>query len=143
MTIELEEKLAQEFDFMKNKHEAFRYNYEDKDAPIPCECDDGWFQIIYDLCKGIQDVLNESETLIIKVCQIKEKFGTLRFYYSLCEYNSDSEKDREASNKIEQLIREAENRSEVTCEWCGKQGKLRRDGWLICLCDECNGEREK
>jgi len=57
------------------------------------------------------------------VGQVKEKFGTLRYY---CPGN----------DRIYRLIGMAETLSEVTCEDCGKRGKLRnKGGWLSTMCD--------
>ena len=64
-----------------------------------------------------------------KVFQIKEKFGTLRFYAS---YTSAEMSDR---------IREAELESAKTCEQCGRPGRLRTDRrWTETICDECDNE---
>lgn len=56
--------------------------------------------------------------------QVKEKFGSLRFYAD--NISADQEK----------YIAFAENMSERTCEVCGKRGKLRTGGWLRTLCNE-------
>lgn len=61
----------------------------------------------------------------ITISQIKEKFGTLRFYI----YGG--------SDAIDKLIDTAEDLSSVTCEQCGQSGELRDNGWLFTLCDEC------
>lgn len=58
------------------------------------------------------------------VSQVKEKFGTLRFY---CPGN----------DAIFQYTRWAEYLSSITCELCGKYGKLRDGGWITTRCDEC------
>ena len=63
--------------------------------------------------------------------QIKEKFGTLRFYY-----NGGDE-------TIQGMVRMAESMSAVTCETCGSPGKLRRGGWLQTLCDRHQEEYQK
>ena len=55
--------------------------------------------------------------------QVKEKFGTLNFYYA------------GGDQYISGLVDMAENMSAVTCETCGNPGKLRRGGWLRTLCD--------
>ena len=134
MTIELEKQLQKEFPFMSNCHGAYQYNYEDKTAPVPCECNDGWYNIIYELCQGIQKILSENNDCILTMCQVKEKFGSLCFYYDFCG-------PREVSDKIDDLIDVAEGKSIVTCEWCGKPGKMRKGGWMLCLCDECENNR--
>lgn len=62
--------------------------------------------------------------------QVKEKFGTLRFYY----HGGDS--------KIDGMVRMAESMSACTCETCGAPGVLRSGGWLQTLCDTHAGDRE-
>ena len=55
--------------------------------------------------------------------QIKEKFGTLRFYYT----GGDDE--------ISGMVRMAESMSGVVCEECGAPGKRRGSGWIYTACD--------
>lgn len=57
--------------------------------------------------------------------QVKEKFGTLRFYYM------------GGDDFIEGLEAFMNYLSAKTCENCGREGKLRGGGWILCLCDEC------
>jgi hypothetical protein len=84
-------------------------------------CDKGWLELIADC---------HSELLSIdpnyKILQIKEKFGTLRFYAepSTTEH---FEKFRLIIDKYEQL-------SAQTCEMTGMKGVLmKRDGWYKTL----------
>lgn len=56
--------------------------------------------------------------------QIKEKFGTLRFYY----YGGDE--------YIHGLEAMAESMTSVTCEKCGKPGKPSNNGWVRVLCED-------
>jgi hypothetical protein len=99
------------------------------------ECGDGWFQIINQLCNNIQhhiDWKNKDSEVVPQVVamQIKEKFGTLRFYYS------------GGDDYINGLCAMAESMSGVTCEVCGKPGESRNEGWIKVLCDEHNEERQ-
>ena len=55
--------------------------------------------------------------------QVKEKFGTLRFYY----YGGD-----DYCRGVESL---ADSLSAVTCEVCGSPGKLLTQGWHRTLCE--------
>jgi len=55
--------------------------------------------------------------------QVKEKFGTLRFYYT----GGDDE--------ISGMVRMAESMSGVTCEECGNPGERRGGGWIYTACD--------
>ena len=43
---------------------------------------------------------------------------------------------------MSKAISEAEDKSAETCENCGKPGKVRGQGWVVCRCDECY-ERDK
>ena len=62
--------------------------------------------------------------------QVKEKFGTLRFYYS----GGDDE--------ISGMVRMAESMSGVTCEGCGNIGERRGGGWVHTYCTPCEEARE-
>lgn len=55
--------------------------------------------------------------------QIKEKLGTLRFYYS------------GGDDDVSGMVRMAESMSAFTCEECGSPGKRRSTRWLRTLCD--------
>lgn len=59
----------------------------------------------------------------VKIVQVKEKFGTLRFYVD----GADAE--------INGMIRMAENVSCYTCEVCGNPGKRTSAGWIQTLCE--------
>ena len=100
------------------------------------ECGDGWFNIINHLCQNIQhhlDWKNRNGEVVpqVVVDQVKEKFGTLRFYY----HGGD--------DYISGLVSMAESMSGVTCEECGKPGESRNEGWIKVLCDEHHTEREE
>jgi len=63
--------------------------------------------------------------------QVKEKFGTLRFYYT----GGDDE--------ISGMVRMAESMSAITCEGCGKPGTQTKGGWIKTICEPCEEERSK
>jgi len=56
--------------------------------------------------------------------QVKEKFGTLRFYYT------------GGDDYISGMVTMAESMSGVTCEECGKPGERVGGGWITTLCEE-------
>lgn len=103
------------------------------------ECSAGWHAVISKLCLGIEKLIvamPEAERfqeeapgeLLYGVAQVKEKFGTLRFYMH-CE-----------SEGMTALIDAAEGESAKTCETCGKPGVLRTDRyWIYTSCDDCYG----
>ena len=94
--------------------------------------DDGWFELLKELSDKIV-----TSGIAVRAMQVKEKFGTLRFYVDYPQGSSNDD-----WHKIESLIREAEEKSAVTCEFCGKPGQERSEGWIKTLCDDCNTERE-
>jgi hypothetical protein len=84
------------------------------------ECNSGWYQLIKDLIVDLIELGWNKE-----VCQVKEKFGGLRFYIN------------EGSDEIHARISKAEDLSYQTCEVTGKPGLLRQDiGWWTTLCEE-------
>ena len=85
---------------------------------------DGWLGIIKRLIEDLIELGWDKE-----ICQVKEKFGGLRFYI-----NSGSE-------EIWQRIHLAESASYITCETCGELGEARGGGWIQTLCDEHAGDR--
>jgi hypothetical protein len=91
------------------------------------ECGDGWADLLVELCQKIQsrlNILHKDLAKDIVALQVKEKYGTLRFYVS---YHDEL---------IELCIADAEKKSACTCEQCGKPGKLRGQAWLYTACDE-------
>jgi len=84
------------------------------------ECGPGWNQLIKDLITDLIEMGWDKE-----ICQIKEKFGGLRFYTN------------ETTDEMYDRISKAEADSYETCEETGRPGKLRQDlGWWVTLCDE-------
>ena len=62
--------------------------------------------------------------------QVKEKFGTLRFYYS------------GGDDYISGMVSLAESMTGVTCEECGNTGERRGGGWVHTYCTPCEEARE-
>jgi len=93
------------------------------------ECGDGWYNIIDQLCNNIQHHIdwshkNKDKESVPQVVaeQVKEKFGTLRFYY------------QGGDDEISGMVRMAESMSGVTCEKCGSPGSTGGRGWISTLC---------
>lgn len=93
------------------------------------ECGDGWYEIIRNLCLQIQEYCDSNQEVPqVEVTQVKEKFGSLRFYVNW------------GNDKIYSFISKAEGLSGVTCELCGSQKddvKMRSKGWITVRCDKC------
>ena len=122
------------------------------------ECGDGWYNILNSLCFQIQSYIDWREKFNqgiidrnkkedpeghinqqmlqeyipqVVVSQVKEKFGTLSFYYD------------GGDEKIDGMVRMAEAMSAVTCEVCGNAGKFRGRGWYYTSCDEHAREEDE
>jgi hypothetical protein len=99
------------------------------------ECGDGWYNILDQLMGNIQhhiDWKNRQGEVVAQVTldQIKEKFGTLRFYYT------------GGDDTISGMVRMAESMSGVTCEECSAPAKTHGPGWIRTICEPCEEARE-
>ena len=98
-------------------------------------CGDGWYNILNQLMSNIQhhiDWKNRKEEVVAQVTldQVKEKFGTLRFYYS------------GGDDAIDGMVRMAESMSGVTCEECSAPAQTHGPGWIRTICEPCETKRE-
>ena len=110
----------------------------------------GWWPLLEKLCATIQshiDWANDTRAarLIsnpynntipdaveqVVVQQVKEKFGTLRFYYD------------GGDEFIHGAVWLAENMTGHLCEECGGLGTRRQGGWIRTLCDQHENERQE
>lgn len=96
------------------------------------ECDDGWFRLLLWLSEYIQNHIDQynkwaekypeqyKSVTQVKVLQVKEKFGTLRYYY------------RGGNDKISAVVEFAEFISGNICESTGKTDNIGRNskGWI-------------
>ena len=72
------------------------------------------------------------------VFQIKEKYGTMRLYWSWADrkYTSAELVDlAEISETVNDIIRKYENISEKTCVVCGETATKMTTGWVMPVCD--------
>ena len=114
--------------------------FRQKDLPMSqtCMCwgievGDGWYDIIDMLCCQIKWHIahnlkdnEDPDSVQIEATQVKEKYGTLRFYY-------------DGGNEfISGLVSMAEGMSGRICERCGCPGTQNTVGWIKTLCKKCN-----
>lgn len=91
------------------------------------DCDSGWNVMIKRLIEDLIELGWDKQ-----ICQVKEKFGGLRFYI------------KQGSDAIYDRISVAEKESYKTCEKCGEEGKLRNDiGWHLTLCENHYNEKKE
>ena len=95
---------------------------------------DGWYRLLDELCEDITFVIRGSGLKVVAE-QIKEKFGTLRFYYRYEPQSNTKLPDNSSMVRIvDAIISRAEWRSGNTCEMCGEYGTTYHDGWVSTLC---------
>lgn len=134
MEEELQEKLFKRFPkiFEERNNEKSLLNFRG------IECGDGWFDLIWKLCEGIEAIYKKEKIEIkTRALQVKEKFGGLRFYIN--DYSNE-----EVSN----LIYNFEDMSFRVCEKCGSTASVVIiNGWIFTLCEnheeEVRKEKEK
>lgn len=95
----------------------------------------GWWPIVEVLSANIQHYIDwkNKETQVVpqvRVRQVKEKFGGLRFYYD------------GGDDYISGMVRMAESWAGRACEDCGVPGTSRSGGWIRTLCDKHEEERQ-
>lgn len=124
--------------------------YQERNLPMTetCMCwgfdvGDGWYPLVYQLSKFItSQVENEKsrakydkkpqediEKISVVAEQVKEKYGTLRYYWRGVGLS------RATEERIEGAVSFAEWMSAYICEDCGNPGETRGGGWLRTLCN--------
>lgn len=141
MDAELENTLYEKYpQFFTNKDKGIKESC----MAWGCDCNNGWYEILASLCWMIRQhednkvwrkkyleendpekLKQEPEYFPVKFDQIKEKYGTLRVYFS------------GGDEYVEGLVSMAEAISGKICEVCGNKGQPNKGGWITTLCDSC------
>lgn len=111
------------------------------------ECGDGWMELLLDIGSFIAKRSSDC-----KAEQVKEKFGSLRFYVSF-EYNEIGVSDTplEVINEIYDYISLVEEKSKNLCEDCGitldKSNRQVQNNkkyvWIRNICQTCASTETK
>lgn len=116
----------------------------------------GWYALVDKLCSDITTALGLEACASFESRQIKEKYGTLRFYFRI-NGHADLHIDimspaghshlvratpakpqdlDEVENRLRELVGAACSASEATCQTCGAPAELRNlGGYLTTLCE--------
>lgn len=84
----------------------------------------GWYHLIDGLCAQLQKETDEEGAPQVIATQVKEKFGTLRFYV------------RDSSERQSAMLELARELSSRICEECGAPGVLITVGWNATRCGQ-------
>jgi len=95
------------------------------------ECPNSWYKILNNLCSKIQKYIDAGNIEQIEATQVKEKYGTLRFYSN----NYDP--------IIDDLIDKAEIETSKICAYCGSKDDVKgsENGWILYLCQLCRNKK--
>jgi len=106
------------------------------------ECDDGWYDL---LDKLMENIMKLDVNKQVRIHQVKEKLGGLKFYtggtplrMDILGVQSIEVGESGDGKEIHELIQEAEDASYTICEVCGKPGKccVNEHKWLKTVCME-------
>ena len=102
------------------------------------ECGKGWAKHVGSFLESLLWHTNhnkiEDKKNIIKIFQIKEKFGRVRVYLTCPEHINDM---------IQTALGYLEGQCSLTCEDCGRIGNpdgselTPTEGWITYVCEEC------
>lgn len=112
------------------QHPEYDYSYTELDA-MPR----GWRKAFgLQMCEELnQEIITWSEATQrqFRIMQIKEKYGSLRFYTNF------------STKKLDEIINKYERLSERLCIDCGQPAKWISKGWICPWCDDCCKEDRK
>ena len=134
MTQEKEELLIQKFPKIFSDLLEIRKEKQSVMYPIMfgCEIEDGWFKLLYHLLTDIQNYIDDNNIGQVVAEQIKEKWGSLRFYY------------RGGDDIIDGMVWNAEHLSYYICQDCGTMENVgHTKGWITAYCKNCVPENRK
>lgn len=90
------------------------------------ECNDGWYFLLDNLMYTILQYCKNNDKPFINITQIKEKYGSLSFYYT------------GGDDMIDGMVWFAESLSYRICETCGATtGVGHTQGWVYTICWDC------
>jgi hypothetical protein len=130
MNKKLEEKLYRKYPAL---FEQRRLPVSESAMGWGCQCGDGWYRLIDDICDEIRLSVKAKEAPNIQFTTVKEKFGLLRMYFT------------PSNEVVHRIIDKGGFLSSRICEICGKVSSrvskvsIRTlDGFYKCtLCDKC------
>lgn len=150
---DFEAKLKMEFPLL---YEGLRIHWSEGGMLGGIGVGPGWWDIICEVSRGLESLMEQQPAFRMKAVQVKEKYGGLRYYVdkigaTYWDGNEsehtfpDGAEPRRAYEEAARLIRKAERESLETCEYCGAKGAYMSDysSWLKTLCAECHEERKR
>ena len=108
---------------MRNTPDYYKYHYEI--TWLDC-LPKGWKKAFgKQICDELKDAIESNHLSNYKVLQVKEKYGTLRWY------------DEGGNKNTCNIIDKYEKISEKVCQLCGKPATHMSKGWIGYYCEDC------
>lgn len=109
----------------------------------------GWADVLYEDLSKIDSLLQESGLDdFIYIDQVKEKWGSLRFYYDFIKIDDNgevvelTEEEQKVVEQIHNLVWKMEEHTEMVCCDCGTTENVQGyGGWVHFACPECEKKR--
>lgn len=121
---------------MKSDELKSKYPYMFTGANIGLDLYEGWNTSLVAACDSIDALLGD-EKAGFHFSQIKEKYGSARYYFEA------ESLDFEVEQRIQDQLDKAELATESTCMLCGAPACIENHGgWFLCLCDVHASERK-
>lgn len=122
--------------------EKIKQRYPSLLCKLPCfQTDIGWNKILEDM---IEEICRREEFILannlqenyqlVRIVQIKEKYGGLRVYYDGGTNDSG----------INLIVSNAEQLADITCQTCGTTENVSKryiKGWVSTLCEKCKEKK--
>ena len=128
-------KINKDIQYFINKYPKMLTLEEDGRFSVCVGFEPVWLDLIDELMDCIQSYIDNNKHLNIsqvRIHQIKEKFGNLRFYYD------------GGDETIHGMVWFAEYQSQFICEKCGKPAELKEThGWYRTICKECKEKEDE
>lgn len=119
------------------------------------ESDEGWFD--YGIPQGWGDVIHRGLTEIdgilerfgardcIAIVQVKEKWGSLRFYFDMFEPDGAHMRlDKECYRLVDEAVTRMEDETSTVCCCCGTTENINcYGGWVHYACEDCEDKRNE
>lgn len=141
MTIEGNKKLIEEYPFLLPRNrftgevmEDYDYSWTELDG---VETPVGWDLLLLMLVEEIKQCLDKADYADkYRIMQVKEKFGSLRWY--------DNGAPKEIYDELQDIIGKYGVISEHVCHKCGKPDSPLSNGyWIYTLCEDCWNKNER
>jgi hypothetical protein len=145
MKLELEQQLVSKYPELFKQYGG---NPQETCLAFGIECGDGWYNIIDTLCDAIQSEVKWINRLwshfnySCTAVQVKEKYGSLRFYYEFTYATGLSNEDfrhlTSSMDRIGGMTTLAEKISAITCENCGDKCEREDAPFPRAICNACD-----